>query len=135
MSVSAVFYPCFYFNPESFIVCRDVTCNSAVEAMDWAEIHAPITDLSADTCGGYLQVSTYENGEVFTAPACSRHEYDYWTSEAEDDFDPDAAYERHLENAGWMDHALQDQMEAQLGCLDYWQAKALAEGKMPESRF
>lgn len=45
------------------------------------------------------------------------------------DPDPDAAYERHLENAGWMDQAHQEQMEAQFGCLDHWQAKALAEGK------
>lgn len=60
-----------------------------------------------------------------------------WKKETEDHLyeqfadhsDPDAAYERHLENAGWMDQAHQDEMEARMGCLDYWQAKAMAEGK------
>lgn len=46
-----------------------------------------------------------------------------------DQYDPDAAYEKHLENAGWQDQALQEQMEQQFGALDYWQSKALAEGK------
>ena len=60
-----------------------------------------------------------------------------WKKETEDHLyeqfadhgNPDAAYERHLEDAGWQDQALQDQMEAKMGCLDYWQAKAMAEGK------
>lgn len=46
-----------------------------------------------------------------------------------DPYDPDKAYEQHLENAGWQDQALQEQMEQQFGALDYWQAKAKAEGK------
>lgn len=46
-----------------------------------------------------------------------------------DHSDPDAAYERHLENAGWQDADAQDRWEAEHGCLDYWQSKALAEGK------
>lgn len=66
--------------------------------------------------------------------------FNEWKKETEDHIyeqfadhsDPDAAYERHLENAGWQDAAHQDQMEAQMGCLDYWQAKALAEGKSLE---
>lgn len=60
-----------------------------------------------------------------------------WKKETEDHLyeqfadhgNPDAAYERHLENAGWMDQAHQDEMEARMGCLDYWQAKVMAEGK------
>lgn len=133
MSVTAIYHPCFYFDAQTFIVCRETSCDTAEEAMDWAEIHAPITELDADTLGGYIQVSTYADGTVFEAPACSRHEHDYWKSEAENNYDPDAAYERHLENAGWMDQALQEQMEAQFGCLDYWQAKTLAQGGIPEA--
>ncbi|HAT3959741.1 TPA: hypothetical protein JD836_14535 [Citrobacter freundii] len=132
MSVSIVFHPCFYFNAQDYLVCRDVICKTLEEAMDWAEIHAPLTDDSMDTCGGYLQVSTYDSGTVYEAQAMSRHEYDYCKSEAEDNYDPDAAYERHLENAGWMDQAFQEQMEARFGCLDYWQAKAVAAGRMPD---
>ncbi|WOL24272.1 hypothetical protein fHeYen801_062 [Yersinia phage fHe-Yen8-01] len=48
------------------------------------------------------------------------------------DEDPDAAYERHLENRGSQDAEHQDQWEAAHGCLDYWQAKAMAEGKSVE---
>nr|DAM52183.1 MAG TPA: hypothetical protein [Caudoviricetes sp.] len=43
---------------------------------------------------------------------------DYLYEQFCDHSDPDAAYERHLEDAGWMDAAHQDQMEAKFAPLD-----------------
>ena len=45
--------------------------------------------------------------------------------------DPDAAYERHLENAGWADYELERQMDAQRGVVsfeDAWDASDRAQG-------
>jgi hypothetical protein len=41
--------------------------------------------------------------------------------------DPDAAYERHLENLGWEEAALQDRMEAEAVVISFEDAMANAE--------
>lgn len=135
MVQTIIYLPVFYFNAQTFVISADKQCASLEAAMDWAEIHAPLfsADLSdIETCGGYKQITYRDTGEVFECQPMSRVEHEYWKSEADDNYDPDAAYERHLENAGWMDQAFQEQLEAQMGCLNYWQAKAVAEGRMPD---
>ncbi len=72
------------------------------------------------------------NAALASFTAWHKETADYLYESLADHSDPDAAYERHLENAGWQDQAHQDQVEAQRGCLDYWQAKAMSEGKSLE---
>lgn len=48
--------------------------------------------------------------------------------------DPDAAYERHLENAGWQEAALQDQMEAEAGVIQFEDAMRNAERNLDHQR-
>lgn len=146
--MQAKFFPVFfvYFfdrqqsdseREEMHFIHRDEFFATKEEAMDFAEIHAPITQLDPsreliDECGGYLEVFTRDDGTEKECAPMSREEHDYWEAQANDTYDPDAAYERHLENAGWLDQARQDDWEAAHGCLDYWQSKALAEGRLPE---
>lgn len=45
----------------------------------------------------------------------------------DDSFDPDAAYERHLEDAGWEEAEKERRFESDLGVLDFQAAWCLAD--------
>lgn len=123
---------------EHEFISRDELYSSDEEALNFGEIHSPVFELEDGQTlelkqGGYVVVTEYASGLILESGVISRQQFDYFNDPDQgDDYDPDAAYERHLEDRGWMDAAAQDEYEARMGCLDYRQAKAVAEGRIPE---
>ena len=123
---------------EHEFICKDEIFYTDTQAIDFGEIHSPDLPLKEGHTleskqGGYVQISEHTNGYTEYSRVISRQQFDYFNEpDNGDDYDPDAAYERHLEDRGWVAAAAQDEWEATRGCLDYWQAKAAAEGRMPD---
>ena len=132
-----VFYPaCFYTINDAqqplyhryssqYMVCRDMPCSSEQEAMDWAEIHAPILSVPAHqeitkVEGGYVEVTRHDSGSVTESRAVSREEHDYWNdadarlAEQRGEQAAEAAAERYFEDLGWVAAAAQDERDARL---------------------
>ena len=74
----------------------------------------------------YHQIDTESGQEVYTAPNwLSAKE---WGAPLTSDYDPDAAYERHLEDRGWEEAEAHDRWEAERGVIQFSDALAQSMG-------
>lgn len=112
------------FNGREFFTVENGTFATRAEAEEFGRTNTA----GLRTCRIVGSESLFTPIELATTVSAEEYRRDQeFYEEAYAEFDAETAYERHLEDAGYEEARLQEDMEARMGILSFSQARELAE--------